>query len=269
MENMRKCIKMIVLDLDGTLLRDNKTISDYTISTLEKCKDKGLKIIYATARGSSAEKLIPIEIFDGFVRMGGAVAYAEKTLVYSKCISTVKARDFLNLANKANIRIAAELNQKHYSNFKVDEVWNWLTYYEICDFNTLDIEAEKMYALPKTDKELELLKNNIPEGMRIIPARDDNFTMIMHKEAIKSKAVFAISEYWKINSNEIVAFGDDLIDLEILEHCGYGIAMGNALEEVKRVSKYVCDTNENDGVAKWLEENIVYQQNGYTSLNKR
>jgi Cof subfamily protein (haloacid dehalogenase superfamily) len=254
---MENSIKMIVLDLDGTLLRDDKTISEYTISILKKCKEKEFKVIYATARGSSAEKLIPVEIFDGFVRMGGAVAYVGNTLVYNKCISTVHARDFLNLVNKANIRVAAELSHKHYSNFKVDEVWNWLTYYEICDFNTLDIEAEKMYALPRTNDEMELLKNNIPKGMRLVPARDDNFTMIMHEEAIKSKAVFAISEYWKIKNNEIVAFGDDLIDLEILEYCGYGIAMGNALDEVKKVAKYVCDTNENDGVAKWLEENLL------------
>ena len=104
---------------------------------------------------------------------------------------------------------------------------------------------------------MELLKNNLPKGLRIVPARDDNFTMIMHEEAIKSKAVFAIADFWKISVNEIVAFGDDLIDIEILENCGYGIAMGNAVEEVKKVAKYICDTNENDGVAKWLEENII------------
>jgi Cof subfamily protein (haloacid dehalogenase superfamily) len=260
---MNNPIKMIVLDLDGTLLRDDKKISEYTISTLKKCKEKGLKLIYATARGSSARKIIPGELFDGFVRMGGAVAYAGDTLIYNKCISTVKARNFLNIANKAKIRIAAEQDHKHYSNFKVDEVWDWLTYYEICDFNILDIEAEKIYALPKTQGEMELLKNNLPKGMRIIPARDDNFTMIMHEEAIKSKAVFAIAEYWKIGINEIIAFGDDLIDIEILKYCGYGIAMGNALEDVKKVAKYICDTNENDGVAKWLEENILKEPINY------
>ena len=143
-------IKMIVLDLDGTLLHDDKTVSEYTISILKKCMEKGIKIIYATARGSSAQKFIPVELFDGFVRMGGAVAYAGNELVYNKCISTIKIRNFLNIVNKAEIRIAAELNHKHYSNFKVDEIWNWLTYYEICDFNILDIEAEKMYALPRT-----------------------------------------------------------------------------------------------------------------------
>ena len=249
-------IKMVAIDLDGTLLHDDKTVSEYTISILKKCMKKGIKIVYATGRGSSAQKFIPIELFDGFVRMGGAVAYAGDKLVYNKCVSTVKIQNFLNIINKAEIRIAVELNHKQYSNFKVDEVWNWLTYYEICDFNVLDIEAEKMYALPRTQDEMELLKNNLPKGLRIVPARDDNFTMIMHEEAIKSKAVFAIADFWKINANEIVAFGDDLIDIEVLENCGYGIAMGNALKEVKEIAKYICETNENDGVAKWLEKNI-------------
>ena len=247
---------MIVLDLDGTLLRDDQTISEYTISTLKKCRESGIKIIYATARGISAQMLVPIELFDGFVRMGGAIAYAGDRLVYNKCISTTEARNFLTIADKAKIKIVAEQNAKHYSNFNIDEVWDWLTYYEVCDFNNLSIEVEKIYALPETQEEIELLKNNIPKGTRIIVTRD-NFAMVTHEEAIKSKAVLAIADYWKIKPSEIAAFGDDIMDIDLLKFCDFGIAMGNALEEVKAVAKYICDTNENDGVAYWLEKYVL------------
>lgn len=248
-------LKMIVLDLDGTLLRDDKTISKITVPTLKKCREEGIKIVFATARGLSAHKLVPIDLFDGFARMCGAEAFAGKINVYGKYVSTVKVRDFLNIANKAGIKIAAESNGWHYANFNVSEIWDWLSCYEIVDFNALDIEAEKLYAFPKVIDELELLKNNLPKGFHIITTRN-NFTMVLHEDAQKSKAVSALAEYWEINSSEIVAFGDDLSDIDLIKYCGFGVAMGNALDEVKAVANCICDTNENDGVVKWLEENM-------------
>ena len=60
-------IKMLVTDLDGTLMRDDKTVSERTTTTLKKCRNKGIKVIYATARGNIAP-FLPVEIFDGCVR---------------------------------------------------------------------------------------------------------------------------------------------------------------------------------------------------------
>jgi hydroxymethylpyrimidine pyrophosphatase-like HAD family hydrolase len=85
----------------------------------------------------------------------------------------------------------------------------------------------------------------------------DLFGQIMHRNATKSQAIATLAAHWDIKSEEIVAFGDDLNDIDMLQYAGIGIAMGNALDDVKAVSDYVCDTNENDGIAKWLEENIA------------
>jgi hypothetical protein len=82
----------------------------------------------------------------------------------------------------------------------------------------------------------------------------DGVAMIMHREAKKSKAVAALADNWGIRRSEIVAFGDDLNDVDMLKHCGVSVAMGNAVDEVKGIAAYICDTNENDGVAKWIEE---------------
>ena len=250
-------IKMVALDLDGTLLRDDKTVSDYTLSVLRKCREKGVKVIYATSRGHSATRLVPGDLFDGFVRMGGAVAYAGDKLLYSRLIPTAEIRGFLIDIDKAGIRFAAELNAWHFANFDVSKEWDWLTYFELADFATLDIEAEKMYALPGNQQETDLIHRLLPAGLRVIPARDENFTMIMHEQATKAKASFALARYWGIDKAEVAAFGDDLVDIDMLEYFGAGVAMGNALDEAKAVADYVCDTNENDGVARWLEENVL------------
>jgi len=54
-----------------------------------------------------------------------------------------------------------------------------------------------------------------------------------------------------------VSFSDDYNDFDMIRECGIGVAVINALDEVKAVANYICDANENDGVAKWLEENVL------------
>ena len=68
-------IRMVVTDLDDTLLRKDKTISERTTTALRKCREKGIKTVYATGRGNSSKMFVSSELFDGFVRMNGAMAY--------------------------------------------------------------------------------------------------------------------------------------------------------------------------------------------------
>ena len=56
----------------------------------------------------------------------------------------------------------------------------------------------------------------------------------------------------------LVAFGDDMNDLEMIKNCGTGVAVENALDEIKNVAKYICGTNNDDGVAKWLEKYMLF-----------
>jgi len=251
--------KMIAVDLDGTLLRDDKTVSEEAISVLRKCHDSGLKLVYATARGQSAPTLVPPDLFDGYVQMNGAIAYASDSLIHHKVISTVYARELLLAADDARIDIAVEQCGRTFSNFPFPDEWDnlFLTGYEITDFKELDIEVEKIWAMPKSEPEIELLKKHLQKGLYLVTTRDENFTLIMHDEASKSSAIDALAGHWGIDCDEIVAFGDDVIDIDMLQHCGVGVAMGNAVDEVKAVADYVCDTNENDGIAKWLEEYVL------------
>src|SRR5690625_854759 len=101
-------IKMIVTDLDETLLRTDKTISQYTMDTLKKARKHGIKVVFATARGGSTKSLVPYELFDGYVLMNGAKAYIENNIIYNKVIPAEVYTPFpTNLSNK-NIKVAAE-----------------------------------------------------------------------------------------------------------------------------------------------------------------
>jgi hydroxymethylpyrimidine pyrophosphatase-like HAD family hydrolase len=78
-----------------------------------------------------------------------------------------------------------------------------------------------------------------------------------NRDAVKWNAVKAISEYYQISTDEFAAFGDDYIDLEMLQKCGTGVAVNNAVEEVRSAAEYICGSNDNDGAAKWIEEHIL------------
>ena len=250
-------VKMVVTDLDGTLLRDDKTISERTLSALKRCRDKGLKVVYATGRGVSAGDVAPAELFDGFAQCNGATAQIGDTLIYSKRIEIDKARPLLLAADVRGIEIVAECDDFHFANFNLAERWErFKDYAKFTDFKTLSGKADKLYTSSATQEIIDFLHTHISADM-YITISNDGFAFVMHKGATKSKAVNALATEWRINPSEIVSFGDDTNDIDLLDFCGISVAMENALENVKKSANVICDTNENDGVAKWLEENIL------------
>ena len=248
--------KMIAVDLDETLLRTDKTISEFTMKALKRYRQKGFKIVYATGRGGSARKLAPTKLFDGTITMNGAVGYIADLKVYERLLSMNRGRGFLLACDRRGLKAAAERSAMHYSNFDVEQEWSNLKNVHVeVDFSKHDIDAEKIYAVVRDEEDAKFLRAHVPEGMYITISRD-NLAQLMDVEATKAKAIAALAEYWSIQMNQVVAFGDDLNDLDMLKDCGRGVAMGNALDAVKRAADLVCDTNDRDGVANWLIENI-------------
>jgi hydroxymethylpyrimidine pyrophosphatase-like HAD family hydrolase len=144
----------------------------------------------------------------------------------------------------------------HFSNFDVGKVWQEIERWKIVDFSTHDVDIEKIN-VDSVTAEIEAFINQYLTGDMYLSVARDGLGMIMHKDATKSKAVAGLARIWGVSQSEIAAFGDDTNDLDMLIYAGAGVAMGNALDEVKAAADYICDTNENDGVAKWIEENVL------------
>lgn len=250
-------IKMIVTDLDETLLRSDKTISQYTIDTLRNVKHKGIKIIFATARGGSMRSLIPYELFDGYVLMNGAKAYINNHLVYNKMIPAEVFKPFLHILSEHNLKVAAEVNGVHKANFDVREKWPYVSNFVIMnDLNDISDGADKLYAIIEHPDQVDIIQSNLPEEVYLNVSRD-GLAMIMHHEAKKMNGIVAIANQLNITPREIVAFGDDVNDKDMLLNCGLSVAMGNALDEIKAISDDICLGNDDDGVAHWIENNIL------------
>jgi hydroxymethylpyrimidine pyrophosphatase-like HAD family hydrolase len=80
---------------------------------------------------------------------------------------------------------------------------------------------------------------------------------IVHREATKLNALIAVERALNIPADETVAFGDDYSDIDCLSYCVNSIAVANAIDEVKSVANCICGDCDDDGVAKWLEENVL------------
>jgi HAD superfamily hydrolase (TIGR01484 family) len=86
---------------------------------------------------------------------------------------------------------------------------------------------------------------------------ENEVLIVMNKDARKINAVSTVAAEFGISLSDVAAFGDDYNDIEMLRDCGIGIAVENAINEAKAVANYICGDCDNDGVAKWLEENVL------------
>lgn len=249
-------IKMIVTDLDRTLLRDDKTISDYTVAVLNHCREQGVKIVFATARPKNRIDIFPfINIADAVITDNGAAVYMDNKITDSFGIPAAIAKPFVKRLVDAlpNERISIEYPHLKIANFDKSELWLADIINDID--HPLEIDAIKIVVNAGTeiyDKVCGLLHEDIYAQLC-----EGRLILIMHRTATKWNAIQTVAAHFNISTDEIAAFGDDYNDVEMLRECGVGIAVDSALGEVKAVADYICDTNDNDGVAKWLEENVL------------
>jgi len=108
----------------------------------------------------------------------------------------------------------------------------------------------------ETVEELNEIKKYLPKEI-YLEISDGRVGLIMNKGATKWNGIKELLKQYKIKSEETIAFGDDNNDIEMIEKCGIGIAMENGIDEIKNKAKYICGENENDGIANWIEENIL------------
>jgi hydroxymethylpyrimidine pyrophosphatase-like HAD family hydrolase len=93
----------------------------------------------------------------------------------------------------------------------------------------------------------------LPEDVRALVSTKVALVQVMARTASKGAALEAMVERWDLSLANVVAFGDDVNDVEMIESCGLGVAMANAVDEVKAVADFATTSNNEDGVAVVLE----------------
>jgi Cof subfamily protein (haloacid dehalogenase superfamily) len=257
-------VKMIVMDLDGTLLDDNKNISAYTLSIIEKCKTKDIKIAIATARSErSGKRIIDLLKPDIMILNGGAlVRDKDGRIIHKQLLSKETSDGIIKECINANCigDLTVETDEDYYVSYKDPAKYPDYIHGKYYDFSKpLSQEMHKI-TVEIFDATFGLKIESKFKDCKYIKFSGENWCRFAHKEAEKMVAIEKISMETGISISDIIAFGDDYNDIEMIKGCGVGIAMGNGIEEVKKVAKYICETNNEDGVGKWIEENILNKE---------
>jgi Cof subfamily protein (haloacid dehalogenase superfamily) len=253
-------VKMLVLDLDGTLLDDAKNISSYNLSILDECKKRGIKIVIATARGERPAKRCADLVKPDFqILNGGALILRNDGEIIDQKFLSAETSDGIILEclnNRDTGYMTAEAEDGYYVSY-TDPYHSDYSHGIYCDF--LKPLGKRVYKLT-----IEILKeetareigNKFPE-CKMTGFTGENIYRFAQKEAEKMSAVKIVAGTEKIMLDEIAAFGDDYSDIEMINGCGFGVAMGNGIDEIKKAAKYICGNNNENGVGKWLEKHVL------------
>ncbi len=246
--------KVIFIDIDGTLKDSNGHISNNTIAEIEKIKNMGIQVILCSGRNKEdAVKYSKqckasgyVIIFDG----AEVWDYENETPLFKLCLTkeTVEELERLTKRLKLELIISAD-------NLQADV----LNKYAVLQCRIKLFKPDRIDEIRRSLQELDNIKiNELMRKSNVITYDSNNADQIdffiSNGQANKWKAIEELCKIKGINRKDIIAIGDGSNDIEMLKNAGFGIAMGNATEEVKENADIMIPSNDKEGVAIFLKE---------------
>lgn len=275
---MDKNIKMVGLDLDGTLLNSQKKISDYTKEVLEKAIKQGCIVLISTGRPLSAvsKEVLDIQGMKYAVTVNGAKILNLETgdVLYSKPVPFETAVDVLKICEEYDaipelitgemIYTRAEclthLEDYYSSSSMIEYVLNTRTPVENVSEMLYQTKQpiDKLRAVFRYPEERMEVRKRLESMPGLMIANSSSVDLEINVEgADKGTGLLWLGEQLGIQREEIMACGDSYNDYEMLRAVGFAIAMENGEEVIKEIADYVTDTNDADGVAKAFEKFVL------------
>ena len=263
-------IKVICCDIDGTLVRDDKSLSEENKKWIYKAvKEKGIHFTLVSGRMANGVRPFYDEIgINGPVSCynGGTLVDEEGNIVEDLRMPHDLALSLVRVGHKVQIGMILFDGMTWFLEEKDDYIYPWKTKIYQSDsgigpFEELlkTFDTNKVIYMSPSAEKLEEAKAEVlrtVDRSRITMYRSGNFLEVMPSGYDKGSAIDALSDYYKVPASQIMALGDDYNDIPMLKKAGWSVAMGNAVPEAKAAAKYITDTNNNDGVAKAIRRYI-------------
>lgn len=273
--------KMICIDMDGTLLNKRKKISSVDKEAIKRAHDIGVEIVVTTGRlYNNAAYFSQILGVDSPVIAGnGAVVMDKKNndIIYECYIPEKECNAILNIINKYKTFYQFNTNDSIYVN-------RWITNMATKIYMSKQVYDEKLSIKYKNVESVSEWRNVFDENngyiakcivatpikSTILKIRDElnkipdivsyasgsHSLEINYKGVSKGNAVSELISKYGIKKEELICIGDNENDISMIKFAGLGVAMENAINEVKEVADYITDSNKNNGVAKVINKFI-------------
>lgn len=252
-------IKLIVTDLDCTVLKDDKTISNYTADVFARCRAFGIQTSIATARFfPGAQPFQERLCTDYSITNDGTMVYRGQKFWFGTSLGTKRTDFLIRELKKADrtVRLSVSTIQGVFRNYSdVDYMTAPYSQFEVVDFDeSFSADAFKIVAEPSDPAPLHSIAHQA--GCKLLRYRGENRYTFLLEHTGKKAALCTLAERLGLSMSEVAVFGDDQNDLEMIQACGLGIAVANAIPEVLAAADDTARTNEEDGVARYIEEHF-------------
>lgn len=268
--------KIVMVDLDGTLLDDNKNVSKKNIEMINKVyKEKDIIFVIATGKNISDIKYITDAIGEPInqyiIASNGAVIKdnVKNDYIVKNYLTDEEVINIIDTYKKHNLMGLIQTEQGPVIEDKLAAEIQNVTYSENLKEYVLKNKTSNIALITPMGKEedLKLLKNELENKFSSLASTalcdftctnngrtfSSKYIDVMKEGSTKANAIKILINYLNISKEEVIAIGDGGNDIPMFEIAGYKIVMGNANEFVKSKADYITDTNNNDGVAKALE----------------
>ena len=266
-------IKALFFDLDGTLLDSNKKIQQSSIKAIKKCREKGIKIFISTARSPMLDKMLGWDkdifaLFDGGVYCNGAIIQTGLLTRYNYIDADTMEKCCCTADSFPDVHYALHLtDDNHALNHYLPD--NMLIPWGLDREDILPLDKNSMASAVKMIIYYSYLvdsDNALPQELyeKIRDSYSDNVNVYLQdKGKTIQLAAKGISKYSSIvnvcaaygfEKDEVVVFGDDVNDMEMLTGFPNSIAMGNTDETVKQAAAFSTLSNDTDGISYALEK---------------
>ncbi|MDD4296887.1 MAG: HAD family hydrolase [Ruminiclostridium sp.] len=270
---------LYISDLDGTLLNRNAELSEYTVNALNTMIAKGIYFSIATARTAATSVLMleSVAINIPLILMNGVLIYdiTRKRYLKKELLEREKTHQIFSAMRKTELRglmyaladdnlitYYERLDSEALKNFVDERVQKYnKQFFQIDNFANVETEIIYFCFLDTNDNIHRLYKETKDiDGLRIemyqdIYSDDLWYMEIFNETASKYNAVQFLRQNYGFA--KVIGFGDNMNDIPLFEACDKCYAVANANPKVKEKATAVIGANDEDGVAKWLEENVL------------
>ena len=267
-------IKLIAIDMDGTLLNRKKELLDETKQYFKNFHNKNTETLLVLCTGRPESGIRPylkdlgyLEENHYIISQNGANIYESQTgkRVMDAFVDSAAIQKWIELGKKHGISVMGAGVDYYYS-FDEDPT-EWMEFdvklvsgklKRIPTKESLNTDFYKIL-LMGDEEQLNEFETYIPEEWRdeFYVVRSQKYLVeVLTKGVNKAFGLEKLAQKLNIQPSEIAAIGDAANDIEMLEYAGLAVAMGNASEEVKAIADIVTDTNENNGVIKAIDQLI-------------